>query len=49
MDFSYKILYIKNITKIKIKKLNNFQNQINLICQDAIIDINNAEKIIDLE
>ena len=49
MDFDYKISLLKNITQIKIKKFNNFENSINFICKNNhSININEVEKIIDL-
>ena len=49
MDFEYKIIYNKNMTEIKIKKINNFENKITIICDDKIININNIEEIINID
>ena len=49
MDFEYKIIYDNNITNIKIKKLNNFENQIKIICKDNTIIIDFSEKIVNIQ
>ena len=48
-DFEYNINYNENITKIKIKKLNNYNIIIDVYCQDIIIQISNNEQIINVE
>ena len=48
MDFTYNIIYDEAITKIKIKKLNNFENTIKVFCKNEIYSIDNIEKIINI-
>lgn len=43
MNFEYFIKYDKNITKIKIKKLNNLEQKIKFICQSEILNIDDSE------
>ena len=48
-DFEYYINYNKSITKLKIKKLNNFNTIIDFYCQNKLIHIQNIEQIINSE
>jgi len=48
MDFTYNIMYDETITKIKIKKINNFENIITVFCKNEIYTIDNIEKIINI-
>ena len=49
MNFEYFIKYDENITKIKIKKLNNLEQKIKFFCQNEIINIDDSEEIIDIK
>ena len=48
MDFEYKILYNNNITNLKIKKLNNYENELYIVCNNIKFNIELIEEIVDL-
>ena len=48
MDFEYKIIFDDNVKNIKIKKLNNFENQLKIICRNKIINIDISEILVNV-